>query len=91
MGEAHKLTEAQARIAADMASGTVIWRSRWSNSYCQSPGNGMVVTVSRPVIDRMRDRGLIALTSKKTNTGNSMLVLTDAGRAALARHRGETP
>lgn len=72
MGEAHKLTEAGARIL-DVLS--------------QAPGGqGFRDEFSRKELMALRDAGFVR--APRGDFGR--VYLDDAGRAALARHRGET-
>lgn len=89
MNKAHSLTPAQARIASALDRGEEIWESSVGAGYFRRLQMGAIASENRAVIDRMRERGFIAPTNERKSNGGIILGLTDAGRDALTRHRGD--
>lgn len=88
---AEKLTEAQAKLASAVLSGAKLIRGAVTRSFFVERTAGGLEAVSSQMVERMMKKGVIQSTGRLDAHNGQIFALTDAGRAALARHRGETP
>lgn len=89
MSEARKLTEAQARLAGEIASGAKLLRGAVTMQFYIEHADGSIRAIPTRMIDRMLSGGAVRSLNRRDRNNGLLFGLTDAGRAALARHRGE--
>ncbi|WP_395454826.1 hypothetical protein ACHMW5_13845 [Azospirillum melinis] len=87
MGEARKLTEAQAKVLANIDNGWKLLKTVGGFIFVDGRLTYRAPTVS---VEKLLHGGAL-LPGERLPTGNFPITITQAGRAALARHRGETP
>ncbi|WP_145699806.1 hypothetical protein [Azospirillum baldaniorum] len=84
-----KLTKAQERLAQDMADGTKLVRGTDTGAFYLESPSGAVSSVSGVMVYRMIGKNAVRPTDRLDRRHGRIYELTEAGRAALSRHKGD--